>query len=42
MEYCACDTAYSVCGERCANTAMRCQCRNMAGDMIAGDIFDIR
>ncbi|KAK7723969.1 hypothetical protein SLS64_000302 [Diaporthe eres] len=41
MESCTCDIGHSICGDQCANTAMRCQCRNKAGDIVVGDIFDI-
>lgn len=40
MASCTCDIGYSVCGSNCPNTKMRCQCRNNAGDMVVGDVFD--
>lgn len=41
MESCTCEIGHSICGDQCAHTAMRCHCRNNAGDINVGDIFDI-
>ena len=41
MESCSCDIGYSVCGSNCPSTKMRCQCKNKAGEMVVGDMFDI-
>lgn len=41
MQTCTCKMGYSVCGDQCADTAIQCQCKDLVGNMVTGDIFDI-